>query len=260
MHSVATTVPVRTVEDLCRAGLLEVGNGCRIHSSAVFLTADMLGTPRPIILGPGVTIGAFAVVHGGTRVGQDVHLGHHTIVGEPEYGYAVRNIYQGAGAVTTIGAGVVVRAGAVLYADVNVGDDTTIGHNTVLRTGVRIGSGSQLGANMTVERSTRIGNGVRCSPGSHLTAETSVGDRVFLGAGVRTINDKQLIWRDPDREQPLEPPTFEAGCRVGSGVVLLAGVTVGARALVGAGSVVTHDVPPDTVVYGIPARGHEQVS
>ncbi|GGM65863.1 DapH/DapD/GlmU-related protein [Dactylosporangium sucinum] len=260
MHSAATTVPTGTVEDLVRVGLLEVSADCHIHPTAVFLVADMLGTRRSIILGARVTISAFVVVHGGTRIGPDVHLGHHAIVGEPEYGYAMRNLYRGEGAATTIGAGSVVRAGAVIYADVQLGDNVMIGHNALLRTGVRVGSGSQLAANITVERGTRIGDGVRCSPGSHLTAETFVGDRVFLGAGVRTINDKQLIWRDPVHERPLEPPTFETGCRVGSGAVLLAGITVGAGALVGAGSVVTHDVPAGTIVYGVPARRYGWVS
>lgn len=260
MHPTITVGGPVTVTDLRRAGLLEIGDGCRVHPTAVFVPADMLGTLRPIVLGARVSVGAFTVVHGGTRVGDDAHLGHRVILGEPEYGYAMRQVYQGVGGTTTIGSGVVVRAGATIYAGACVGDDTTIGHNTRLRTNVVVGSGSQLAANLTVERGTRIGDGVRCSPGSHLTADTVVGDRVFLGAGIRTVNDKQLIWRDPDNEQPLDPPVFEYGCKIGSGAIILAGITVGAHALVGAGSVVTRDVPANTIVYGVPARPHGQVT
>jgi acetyltransferase-like isoleucine patch superfamily enzyme len=101
---------------------------------------------------------------------------------------------------------------------------------------------------------------VRCSPGSHITAETQIADRVFLGAGVRTINDKELIWRDAEREPPpLLAPQFETGAKVGSGACILAGVTIGAGALVGAGSVVTRDVPADAVAYGAPARIRTEV-
>ena len=153
-----------------------------------------------------------------------------------------------------------LRAGATVYAGAEIGDDTTIGHNVLLRTNVTVGSGSQLAANLTVERGCRIGGGVRCSPGSHLTAETMVADRVFLGAGVRTVNDKELIWRDPDHEQPLSPPVFAYGCKVGSGAVILAGVTIGEHALVGAGSVVTRDVTAHAIVYGVPARQHGEVT
>lgn len=123
-----------------------------------------------------------------------------------------------------------------------------------------MGSGSQLAANLTVERGTRIGAGVRCSPGSHLTADTVVGDRAFIGVGVRTIKDKQLIWRDPEHELPLSPPSFGEGCKVGSGAVILAGVQVGAHALVGAGSVVTRNVAPAAIVYGNPATVHGEVT
>lgn len=256
MHSTTTMQNAVTAVDLVRAGLLEIGVGCRIHPTAVFVPADMLGTLRPIVVGARVSIGAFAVIHGGAGLGDDSHVGHRVVVGEPEYGYALRRCHQGVGAATTIGAGGVVRAGATIYAGVQVGENTMIGHNTLLRTDVVVGSGSQLAANLTVERGSRIGDEVRCSPGSHLTASTVVADRVFLGAGVRTVNDKQLIWRDQDAEQPLAPPVFEHGCRVGSGAVLLAGITVGERALVGAGSVVTRDVPAGAVVYGVPARQH----
>jgi acetyltransferase-like isoleucine patch superfamily enzyme len=105
-----------------------------------------------------------------------------------------------------------------------------------------------------VERSSALGARVRCSPGGHITSSCVLADRVFLGAGVRTVNDRELIWGDPDRVPELVPPQFDHGARVGSGSVILAGVTIGAEALVGAGSVVTRDVPAGAVAYGVPAR------
>jgi acetyltransferase-like isoleucine patch superfamily enzyme len=71
---------------------------------------------------------------------------------------------------------------------------------------------------------------------------------------VRTVSDRELIWRDPDRAPELKPPRFERGARVGSGSVILTAVTIGEEALVGAGSVVTRDIPPGSVAYGVPAR------
>ena len=194
------------------------------------------------------------MVHGGVSLHDGVRIEEHVVIGKPEHGYALRNVYPGAGAPTEIGAGVVLRSGAIVYAGVSIGEHTVIGHHTLLRTDVTIGPDTQLGHHLTVERGTRIGHGVRCSPGSHITANTVIEDRSFLGAGVRTINDKELIWRDPDRESALCPPRFCHGCKVGSGAVILAGVVIGAAALVGAGSVVTRDVPPGAVAYGVPAR------
>ncbi len=258
MHLSTSDIPA-TVTELTRAGLLQLGEGCQIHPTAVFLPRDLVGTVRPIVFGNRVSVGAFAIVHGGAHAGDNSRIGHRVTVGEPEYGYAVRQVYSGAGALTELGSGVIVRDGATVYAGVAIGDDTTVGHNTLLRTNAKVGSGSQLAANLTVERGCVIGNGVRCSPGSHLTAETVVEDRAFLGAGVRTINDKQLIWRDPTQEPPLLPPSFAYGCKVGSGAVILAGVNVGEYALVGAGSVVTKDVRSRAIVYGVPAAQHGEV-
>ncbi|NMO53745.1 hypothetical protein HH310_21485 [Actinoplanes sp. TBRC 11911] len=251
-HPTTLAEPI-TAAQLVQAGLLRIGPGCRVHPTTVFLAADLQGVHRPIVLGEQVTVGANAVLHGGLTIGDHAYVGHQTILGEPEYGYAVREYYSGAGGTTILGTAVIIRAGAIIYAGVTIGDDTTIGHHTLLRTGVSVGARSQLAANLTVERGTRIGSGVRCSPGSHLTADTVVGDHVFLGAGVRTINDKQLIWRQPEIELALTPPTFGEGCKIGSGAVVLAGVAISAGALVGAGSVVTRNVADNTIVYGVPA-------
>lgn len=243
-----------TAADLARIGLLQAGAGCVISSHAVFEPTDMLGTLRPIVLGERCMIAAGAVLHGGVQLGTGVRIEEHVILGSPEYGYAVRQVYPGAGAPTVVGAEVVLRASAIIYAGCRIGDATVVGHHTLLRSGVTVGAGSQLGHHLTIERETHIGDGVRMSPGSHLTAATEIADRAFLGAGVRTINDKQLVWRDPEHEAELTPPRFCEGCKVGSGSTILAGIVVGAYALVGAGSVVTCDIPPGATAYGVPAR------
>lgn len=248
-----------TTVELDQAGLLRAEQNVEISRFAVFVPADALGSLLPITVRAGAVISAFAVIHGGTTVAEQSRIEEHAVVGKPELGYAVGRIHSGAGAATMIGAGTVVRSGAVVYADVHLGVNTLVGHHTLLRTGVRVGAETQLGHHLTVERETRIGRDVRCSPGSHITSSTHVADRVFLGAGVRTINDKTLTWRDPHRKPVLAPPRFETGAKVGSGSTVLAGVMVGEHALVGAGSLVTRDIPAGALAYGCPARVHGQV-
>jgi acetyltransferase-like isoleucine patch superfamily enzyme len=256
LSSAPTLPPTLTALQLHRAGLLEAGPGCQISPHAVFVPADVLGTQRSIVLGERCVIGPFAVLHGAVRLGDRVRVEEHVVVGKPEHGYAVREVYAGAGAPTVVDDEVVLRSGAIVYADVRIGAGTVIGHHTLLRTAVAVGTDSQLGHHLTVERQTHIGQRVRMSPSSHITAATHVADRVFLGAGVRTVNDKQLIWRDPDQESKLAPPRFEEGCKVGSGSSVMAGVVIGEHALVGMGSVVTRDVPAYATAYGNPARVH----
>lgn len=242
-----------TVSELADAGLLRLGNQCSVSRHAVFLPVDRTGTVRSIVLGDGSAVGAFAMVHGGTEVCCGARVEEHVVVGKPEFGYAVRRTYDGSGAWTEIGEDAVLRAGAILYAGVSVGPSTVVGHHTLLRSNVRLGAETQIGHQLTIERDVQIGFGVRCSPGSHLTSSTMVADGVFLGAGVRTINDNRLVWRNGPSPPPLSPPRFESACRVGSGVTVLGGVVIGERALIGAGSVVTRDIPPDAVAFGNPA-------
>lgn len=243
-----------TASELEHAGLLHADINVVISRYAIFVPVDELGTPRPVVIRSGAVIEPFAVVHGGTTIGEQARVEEHTVVGKPELGYAVGKIRPGVGGGTVISAGATVRSGAVVYAEVGIGVNTLIGHHALLRTAVQVGADTQLGHHLTVERETRIGRDVRCSPGSHITSSTMLGDRVFLGAGVRTINDKTLTWRDPHREPTLAAPRVDTGAKVGSGCVLLAGVTIGECALVGAGSLVTRDIPPGALAYGHPAR------
>ncbi len=245
-------------EQLVALGLLEIGDGVHLSPHALFEPADHLGALRPIRLGSGSYVGPGAVVHGGVSLGERVRVGAQAIIGEPEWGYALGQQHPGSGAATVIGEDAVIRAGAIVYAGVSIGARTAIGHHTLLRSLVSIGSDCQLGAFMSVEREAEIGNSVRCSPLTHITSRVRIGDRVFIGAGVRTVNDKDLIWRDPEREPVLIPPRFEDGAKVGTGATVLGGVSVGEGALIGAGSVVTRDVPAAATVYGVPARAHRR--
>lgn len=248
-----TDVEDMTAHEAIEAGLLTIGTGCRVSDYALFRPVDDVGEVRPIVLGPAAAVGAFSIMHGGTTLGAGCRVEDHCVVGQPERGYAVRQHFTGAGGQTTLAAGCVVRAGAVLYAGVHLGERVMIGHQTVVRSHVRVGAHTVLGHTMTIERAARIGTRVRCSPGSHITSETVLADGVFLGAGVRTINDNGLDWQVGGGSAPLTPPRFDEGARVGSGAVILGGIRVGAHALVGAGAVVTRDVAPDTVVVGNPA-------
>src|SRR5258708_8747128 len=131
------------VRDLIAAGLLEIGMKCAISAHAVFEPRDELGTLRPIVLADGCVVQAGAVLHGGVRLAARARVEEHVVVGKPELGYAVGRLHPGTGATTLIGAGSVLRSGAVVYAGVRIGDQTVIGHHSLLRSFVATGPARQ---------------------------------------------------------------------------------------------------------------------
>jgi len=177
------------------------------------------------------------IVDDGARIGHDVT-------------FVVREDDGSTAGVIRLGRGAIVRSGTVVCSGVVVGDESVVGHNCVLRRGATIGFGSVISHMVSIERNVRIGRNVRVSALTHLTGDCVVEDDVQIGARVATVNDAAMEW---GANPPLNPPRFRRGCRVGSGCTILAGIEVGENALIGAGSVVTRNVPSNVVAYGVPA-------
>ncbi len=126
--------------------------------------------------------------------------------------------------------------------------------------GCEIDDDSRIGAFVEIQKGARIGKRVKVSSHSFICEGVTVEDEVFIGHGVMFINDKyprattgdgQL---QTDADWVCTPTLIKRRASIGSNVTILCGVTVGEGAIVGAGSVVTHDVPPRTVVAGNPAH------
>ena len=145
--------------------------------------------------------------------------------------------------------------------------DVSFGEGVVVQSfvnlyGCRIGDGTRIGPFVEIQRGAVVGR--RCKVQSHafICDGVEIQDGVFVGHGVVFINDRfpaattaaGALKRED--EWTLERTVVEDGAAIGSGAVILGGVRVGARALVGAGAVITRDVPPCAVVVGSPARAH----
>ncbi len=153
-----------------------------------------------------------------------------------------------------LGEGAHLRSGTVLYVASTIGPRLETGHGVVIREECRIGADVRIWNHTTVDYRATIGDRVRIHCNCYVAQLTVIEDDVFLAPGVLCANDPHPICVDC-----LRGPTIRRGARIGIGAVLLPGVEVGAFALVGAGAVVTKDVPPRAVVYGNPARVHGSV-
>lgn len=146
-----------------------------------------------------------------------------------------------------------------LIADSQFGEDVRIQAFTNLY-GCRIGSGSRIGPFVEIQRGVEIGAACKVQSHTFVCEGVTIGDRAFIGHGVMFVNDRRPRatnergeLQGPDDWEMIET-RVEEGASIGSGAVILGGLTIGADALVGAGAVVTRDVAPGAVVAGNPAR------
>jgi UDP-2-acetamido-3-amino-2,3-dideoxy-glucuronate N-acetyltransferase len=143
--------------------------------------------------------------------------------------------------------------------NVRLGKDVKI-FSFVNAYGCRIGDNSKIGAFVEIQKNSEIGKNCKISSHTFICEGVSIEDGVFVGHGVMFTNDKypRAVNADgsPQTEEDWEvvPTLVKKGASIGSGAVIIAGVTIGENAIVGAGAVVTKDVAPNTIVAGVPAK------
>jgi acetyltransferase-like isoleucine patch superfamily enzyme len=133
-----------------------------------------------------------------------------------------------------------------------IGNNTKIWQFCVILKGAKIGKNCNICMGVFIEDDVLIGNNVTIKPGVQLWDGLRVGDDVFIGPNVTFTND--LVPRSKQYPNAFSETVLKPGASIGANSVILAGHTIGEYALVGAGSVVTKDIPPHTVWYGNPAK------
>lgn len=142
----------------------------------------------------------------------------------------------------------------VIFEKVKIGEGTRLGNFVFIRDDTEIGKDCKIGSYVDIEGDVKIGDNTSLQSGCYITRGVVIEDEVFLGPRVVMMNDKKMSYRRKSLTFVRQAPKVLRGARVGGGSILLPGVTVGRNAFVGAGSVVTKDVPEGKKVCGNPAK------
>jgi len=146
-----------------------------------------------------------------------------------------------------------------IAADVKLGKDVKLAKFINLY-GCEVGDNTKIGAFVEIQKNARVGKNCKISSHTFICEGVTIEDDVFVGHGVTFINDPYPRATaaggglQTEQDWKVEPTVVKKGASIGSGATILSKVTVGERAIVGAGSVVTKDVAPNSIVAGNPAR------
>jgi acetyltransferase-like isoleucine patch superfamily enzyme len=178
------------------------------------------------------------VIKCGTVIlGQDCIVQSNVILGNADNG------------VTEIGDNANIRAGAIIYSGVKIGKNFRTGHFAMIRENTTIGDNCLVGTNSVLDGSCKIGNNVSIQTAAYITTGTTIEDDVFIGPRVCTTNDKYMYYG-----AKLVACTIKKGARIGANSTILPGILVGEGAIIGSGTVVVKDVPPNAIVVGNPGK------
>lgn len=201
---------------------------------------------------------ASAIVYPGTVLGEGVKVLENAVVGKQPSLSPRSTAKREELPPTEIGDGTIVSTGAIVFAGSRIGARVILGDQSCVRERVTMGDDVVLGRGSLVENDTTIGALTKIQAMAYITAYSTLEEQVFIAPCVQTTNDN-FMGRTERRHEQIKGPTIRRGARVGGGAVLLPAVEIGEEAFVGAGAVVTKDVPARAVVVGNPARQIREV-
>lgn len=192
-------------------------------------------------IGKNVTIGDFTIVHANVELGDDCIIESHCIIGYPTP--------LAEGLPLIIGPGALIRSHSVLYSGATIQECLSTGHHVVIREKSQVGRLCQIGSYTELQGDLQFGDFSRTQSSVFIPKHSHIGKAVWLLPRVTLTNDPHPPSDTGALGVRIEDYAVLAACST-----VLPGITIGARALVAASSLVTRDVEPDTIVAGVPAK------
>jgi len=212
---------------------------------------------KNVVIGENCIIGDNVVVFENVTIGDNTVIENNVTLGHPIGLYVRDENARESMPATIIGADSIIRTGSIIYCGTKLGSKARTGTHVAVREFCAVGDSSIIGTLVQVENNTIIGQRVSIETGAHITAKAVIEDDIFIGPHVVTTNDNQML-RPIDvangKKAELKGPHIKKGVRIGANATILPGMMIGKNSVIAAGSIVTKDVPENSVMVGVPAK------
>jgi acetyltransferase-like isoleucine patch superfamily enzyme len=210
-------------------------------------------------IGDNARIGNFVHVFPGAAIGDNCLIGDMCSIGHPNKIQLQKTDFSSTSPkvkefviidpATKIGDESIIRSGSIIYAHTNLGRKLRTGHHAIIREHVTIGSNCVIGTQAILDGYLKIGEKSMIQSQCYITQSVKIGKGVFIAPKCVFLDNKKIILGEG-----LSGIILEDYVRIGGGTKILPEITIGKHALIGAGSVVTKNLPPKAIAYGTPAQ------
>jgi acetyltransferase-like isoleucine patch superfamily enzyme len=198
-------------------------------------------------IGKNVTIGDNTIIYENVEIGDNTYIGPNCILGEPLAGFYKARDYQNPP--LKIGEQSIIRSGSILYAGSTIGDHFETGHQVTIRENTIIGTHFRVGTLSDIQGYVKIGDYTRFHSNVFIPQRTTIGNYVWIFPHAVLTNDPH-----PPSDTCTQGPTVEDYAVIATGAIIMPRIRIGTNSVVGAQALVNKDVPPETVVVGVPAK------